>query len=196
MRSKMSTNLTILALLLALVPAIGHTADDAAAAAEPSPESEEFPMNEQSLAIIQQFDQDYDQWQTTNTAKKAKRGDKVTVVIRKKSQSMSVTVNGEKRFSTMVGTGMPGHTTPNVSTQAKSLERVHMSRQYHAPLPYAIRIVGGYFIHAATEGALYYMRKKIPHSHGCVRVPAVYARQLYDIVSSAGIQNTKITVTN
>ncbi|MGZ3723826.1 MAG: L,D-transpeptidase, partial [Bdellovibrionales bacterium] len=153
-------------------------------------------MTQESLAIIQQFDQDYDKWAPTNASKTTGHGDEVKVIIHKGSQNMVVSVNGEVRFSTMVTTGMSGHTTPSVTTHAQGIERVHFSKEYHAPLPWAIRITGGYFIHGASDGALPWMRKKIPHSHGCVRVPPVYARQLYDIVQTAGIHNTSITVMN
>jgi lipoprotein-anchoring transpeptidase ErfK/SrfK len=189
MHSKLSTNLTVLALLMALLPAAGLAAEEA---------PEEFPATNESLAIIQQFDQDYDQWQATQVKRAAVshgNGEAVKVVIHKKTQSMNVTVNGKPLFSTMVTTGMAGKTTPSGTWHAGGIERVHMSREYHAPLPWAVRITGGYFIHGATEGALVYMKKKIPHSHGCVRVPPVFARELYDLVLQAGTSNTTIIVT-
>jgi lipoprotein-anchoring transpeptidase ErfK/SrfK len=188
MHSRMSTHLTVLAILASLVSATSFAADE-------TNSDEEFAPTNESLAMIQQFDHDYDQWQTTQVRGQTGTVVQVKVVIHKKSQTMNVVVNGEPRFSTMVTTGMAGKSTPSGTWHAGGIERVHMSKEYHAPLPWAVRITGGYFIHGASEGALVYMKKKIPHSHGCVRVPPVYARQLYDLVAQAGISHTSITVT-
>ncbi len=186
-------SLTAALIACLLFPALGHS-QEVENSVQPA---EEFPMNDESLAIIQQFDHDYDRWMESKVSRppQTDHADEVNVVIHKKSQSMSVTVNGKPEFTTMVTTGMAGKETPSVSTHAKDVERVHMSREYNAPLPWAIRITCGYFIHGATEGAMVYMKRKVPHSHGCVRVPPQYARRLFDIVSTAGVKNTFIVVT-
>jgi lipoprotein-anchoring transpeptidase ErfK/SrfK len=209
MNSRMKTALASLALITTMVPSVGYSEE----AVTPSVVSgEEFPATDESLAVIQQFDADYDSWVaskpkttiTTGTststaktpAKPEGKAESVKVVIHKGSQSMTVSVNGDTDFTTMVTTGMKGDTTPSGTWHPGSVQSVHMSREFHAPLPWAVQITGGYYIHGATEGALVYMRKKIPHSHGCVRVPPVYARKLYDLVREAGLRNTTITVMN
>lgn len=187
MISRMKTALITLTVIAAL-PATGLCAEVY--------DGEEFPATNESLAVIHQFDHDYDKMKVSTASAPAASGDQVKVVIHKASQSMTVSVNGSTDFTTMVSTGMAGKATPSGTFKPHSVEAVHESKEFHAPLPWAVNITGGYYIHGATEGAIAWMEKKIPHSHGCVRVPPVYARKLYDLVREAGLRNTTIVVTN
>jgi hypothetical protein len=66
-----------------------------------------------------------------------------------------------------VSTGRRGFTTPS-GTWAAGPEKARMrySRKYdNAPMPYAVQITGGYFMHGYTSVPRY------PASHGCVRLP-------------------------
>lgn len=45
--------------------------------------------------------------------------------------------------------------------------------KYKAPMPYAIQIKDGYFMHQGTSDGT-------PRSHGCIRVPGLYQKWLYE----------------
>lgn len=50
------------------------------------------------------------------------------------------------------------------------------SRKYDsAPMPYALHITGGYFIHQGVSDGT-------PRSHGCIRMPGLYQKRLYEYI--------------
>lgn len=106
------------------------------------------------------------------------------IEIVKGSQRLIAWQGGRAVLSTHVSTGAPGHVTPSGRFSILSKERMHWSNQYHVYMPYAMRVVGGIFIHelpitrdgrrigSAAIGS--------PASHGCIRVPTGTAARLFN----------------
>lgn len=84
-----------------------------------------------------------------------------------------------------VSTGMRGHATPLGTFNILQKREWHSSNLYsNAPMPYMQRLTwDGIAIHA---GAL----PGYPASHGCIRLPLAFARQLFAITSSG----TSVTI--
>jgi len=73
----------------------------------------------------------------------------ILVQVDKASQRMSVSVDGEHRYSWAVSTGVGG--TPSGSYRPQSLDRNHRSSIYgNAPMPYSIFYSGNFAIHGTT----------------------------------------------
>ncbi|MCX7964805.1 MAG: L,D-transpeptidase [Candidatus Sumerlaea chitinivorans] len=68
--------------------------------------------------------------------------------------------------------GSAEYPTPVGAFQVEWKSRLWWSKQWNAPMPYAVFFYGGAAIH---EGSL------SSHSHGCVRVPASAARYIYNL---------------
>jgi hypothetical protein len=81
-----------------------------------------------------------------------------------------------------VSTGVPGHDTPTGVFPIMEKEKVHHSNRYdNAPMPWMQRLtLWGHALHAGTVRAG-------PASHGCVRLPAEFARQLYSMTRPGDI---------
>lgn len=60
------------------------------------------------------------------------------------------------------------------------------SMKYKAPMPYAIQIKDGYFMHQGTSDGT-------PRSHGCIRVPGLYQKWLYEQLQN---KTSKIIIHN
>ena len=98
--------------------------------------------------------------------------------------------NGILMGVSSVSTGKRGYGTPAGVFTVLEKDRHHHSRTYdNAPMPYANRLTwGGVAMHAAHVPSY-------PASHGCVRLPAQFARHLFDVsrlgmtVVIAGHQN-------
>ena len=111
----------------------------------------------------------------------------VTVFIDRRTQTMSVSVDGTPYATWAVSTARRGYQTPSGSFRPFRLERVWYSKQYDdAPMPNSIFFAGGYAIHGTTETR----RLGLPVSHGCVRLPA-HARKLFELVRSRGLSQTR-----
>ena len=86
-------------------------------------------------------------------------------------------------LDTSVSTGNANHPTPTGSFAIRSKETMHWSTQYSAWMPYAMRVVGGIFIHETPIGAdgqrIGASEIGSPASHGCIRVPSGAAQRLF-----------------
>jgi lipoprotein-anchoring transpeptidase ErfK/SrfK len=113
----------------------------------------------------------------------------VLIQIDKSSQRMSVSVNGQQRYTWSVSTGIYG--TPSGTFRPQSLSRNHYSSLYHhAPMPYSIFYDGNFAIH----GTPHVSRLGGPASRGCVRLHPSNAAMLFELVQREGMGNTRITI--
>jgi lipoprotein-anchoring transpeptidase ErfK/SrfK len=96
------------------------------------------------------------------------------VVIAINSQRLTLYSNGVPVAHSMVATGVPGHPTPTGVFSVIQKERFHRSNLYSdAPMPFMQRITwSGVALH---EGVV----PGHPASHGCIRMPAAFARQMW-----------------
>jgi hypothetical protein len=118
---------------------------------------------------------------------------KVSILVDKNNQQMTVAVDGVERYQWPVSTGNPSHETPNGSFQTFRMEADHFSKEFDdAPMPHSIFFTKvGHAIHGTfSEGSL-----GIPVSHGCVRLSRAHATTLYDLVQKEGVLNTTVTLT-
>jgi hypothetical protein len=77
---------------------------------------------------------------------------------------------------TTVSTGKPGHSTPTGRFDILEKHRQHFSSKYNnAPMPYMQRLTwDGVALHAGQIPGR-------PASHGCVRLPLAFARELFAV---------------
>jgi hypothetical protein len=118
---------------------------------------------------------------------------KVSILVDKDNQQMTVSVDGVARYHWPVSSGNPSHETPNGSFQAFRMEANHFSKEFDdAPMPHSIFFTKvGHAIHGTfSEGSL-----GIPVSHGCVRISRANASTLYALVQKEGVLNTTVTLT-
>jgi lipoprotein-anchoring transpeptidase ErfK/SrfK len=112
----------------------------------------------------------------------------VLIVVSLPSQRAFVFRNGELWGSSRVSTGRSGHETP-VGTFPILQKRVHHRSNLYddAPMPYMQRLTwGGVALHAGRVPGY-------PASHGCIRLPRSFARDLYRIT---GFTGTTVVVTD
>lgn len=108
-------------------------------------------------------------------------------------QRMMVYENGSLRHSWPVSTARRGYVTPTGTYGPTRMHKMWYSRKYHnSPMPYSIFFRGGYAIHGTGD----LKRLGSPASHGCVRLHPDNAKILYQMVSSVGPQNARITITH
>lgn len=116
----------------------------------------------------------------------------IDVLIDKRSQSMSVSIDGIPRFHWAVSTGRAGYATPNGSFGVTRLEEVYYSKKYdNAPMPNAVFFTNsGHAIHGTYE------TKRLGRavSHGCVRLAPQNAATLFRLVEIEGASNVRVTV--
>lgn len=101
--------------------------------------------------------------------------DPLQIYVSKDTQSL-VVYDGDQIVATSnVSTGKPGHTTPSGIFSVIEKARMHHSNLYEsAPMPWMQRITwDGVALHEAKYVPSY------PASHGCVRMPAKFARTLW-----------------
>jgi hypothetical protein len=105
---------------------------------------------------------------------------------------MTVDVDGVRRWTWPVSTGLPGHDTPSGSYTAFRMEADHFSKEWDdAPMPHSIFFTyKGHAIHGSFAS-----RIGSPASHGCVRLAPENAAKLYDLVEAQGLPNTKVVLT-
>ena len=86
-------------------------------------------------------------------------------------------------LDTAISSGSASYPTPTGSFSIRSKETMHWSSQYSAWMPYAMRVVGGIFIHETPIGAdgqrIGAAEIGSPASHGCIRVPSGAAQSLF-----------------
>jgi hypothetical protein len=114
----------------------------------------------------------------------------VMIIIDKSAQKMTVTVNGEDRYTWPVSTGRDGHDTPSGDFQPFRMEKDHFSREWDdAPMPNSIFFSKiGHAIHGTYE----VRNLGRPASHGCVRLSTQNAATLYALVKDEGVFNTRV----
>lgn len=108
---------------------------------------------------------------------------RITAVVDKSSQSMSVYQGGRRLYSWRVSTGRKGYGTPTGTWSVKRMHKEYYSRKYDgAPMPYAMFYNGGFAVHAT------YATKRLgrPASHGCVRLAPGNAAKLFALVRRHG----------
>jgi hypothetical protein len=118
---------------------------------------------------------------------------KVSILVDKDNQQMTVSVDGVERYHWPVSSGNPSHETPNGRFQAFRMEADHFSKEFDdAPMPHSIFFTKiGHAIHGTfSEGSL-----GVPVSHGCVRISRANASTLYALVQKEGVLNTTVTLT-
>ena len=112
----------------------------------------------------------------------------VVIVISKRSQQMHVFKDGALWGSSRVSTGKRGHSTPAGVFPILQKKVFHRSNLYsNAPMPYMQRLTwGGVAMHAGHVPGY-------PASHGCIRLPARFARSLYALTRAS---STLVVVAN
>ena len=106
----------------------------------------------------------------------AATGSPVTMLVSLDEQRGYLYRDGERIAVTTVSTGVPGHDTPTGVFPITQKAKVHYSNKYNnAPMPYMQRLTRwGHALHAGAVRAG-------PASHGCIRLPAEFARQLFSL---------------
>jgi lipoprotein-anchoring transpeptidase ErfK/SrfK len=113
----------------------------------------------------------------------------IVVTVNKATQRMSVSVDGQPRYTWVVSTG--AHGTPSGSFRPQSLSRYHRSSLFNnAPMPYSIFYDGNYAIHGTNQIG----RLGRPASKGCVRLHPSNAAVLFSLVQQEGLGNTRIHI--
>jgi hypothetical protein len=117
----------------------------------------------------------------------------VSIVVDKTTQRMTVSVDGQQRYSWSVSTGTADHSTPVGTFSPSRLARVHFSREWdNAPMPHAIFFTdAGHAIHGSRATT----HLGTPASHGCVRLAPRHASILFDLVMVEGAENTRVEIT-
>jgi L,D-transpeptidase catalytic domain len=117
----------------------------------------------------------------------------ILIRVDKAAQLMTVTVDGEPRYTWQVSTGMADYDTPSGDFQAFRMERDHFSREWDdAPMPYSIFFTReGHAIHGSFD--VKHLGR--PASHGCVRLSKEHAAVLWDLVEAQGLKATHVVLT-
>jgi lipoprotein-anchoring transpeptidase ErfK/SrfK len=157
-------------LLLAFTPvcsAYAEVVGPAAAAVEPAPAAVETATTLSPGEFV---------WQP----ERAPVGE-VEVVVSIPLQRAYVYRGGTLIGVTTVSTGKPGHRTPTGKFDILQKRVKHFSNLYNnAPMPYMQRLTwGGIALHAGQIPGR-------PASHGCVRLPLAFARNLFSVTSMGG----------
>jgi len=101
------------------------------------------------------------------------------IFVSKDAQSLTLYDGSEVVATSKVSTGKPGHTTPSGIFSVIEKQRYHESNIYSAaPMPFMQRLTwSGIALHESNAVPRY------PASHGCVRMPAAFAKQLYKMTA-------------
>ena len=116
----------------------------------------------------------------------------ILITVDKSTQQMTVDVDGVRRWTWPVSTGLPGHDTPSGNYTAFRMEADHYSKEWDdAPMPHSIFFTyKGHAIHGSFAGHI-----GNPASHGCVRLAPDNAAKLYELVEQQGLPSTKVVLT-
>lgn len=100
------------------------------------------------------------------------------VVVSKSQQTLSLYADGDVIATSHVSTGKSGHETPSGIFSILDKRKYHESNIYSAaPMPFMQRLTwSGIALH---EGHV----PNYPASHGCIRLPAKFAKSLYGMTS-------------
>jgi hypothetical protein len=101
------------------------------------------------------------------------------IIVSKETQSLTVYENGKPVATSNVSTGKAGHTTPAGIFSILEKQKFHRSNLYDdAPMPFMQRITwSGVALHESNHVPRY------PASHGCVRMPRAFAKELYGMTA-------------
>lgn len=105
------------------------------------------------------------------------RGDgPVTLLVNLSAQRAYLYRDGQRIAVTTVSTGKPGNDTPTGVFPIMGKAKMHHSNRYNnAPMPWMQRLTQwGHALHAGNV-------RPFPASHGCVRLPAEFAKQLFSL---------------
>ena len=104
----------------------------------------------------------------------------VQILVSLPTQTMTVYKGGVEIATSRVSSGKPGHTTPSGVFSILQKKRMHYSNLYdNAPMPYMQRLTwSGVALHAGRV-------PNYPASHGCIRMPQAFARQLFGVTTRA-----------
>jgi lipoprotein-anchoring transpeptidase ErfK/SrfK len=106
-------------------------------------------------------------------------------------QTMSVSVNGEPRYSWPISSGVAQFPTPTGTFRAQWSSKMWYSRKYDmAPMPNAVFINGGVAVHGTYHTAALGRAA----SHGCIRLSTANARTFYNLVQRHGLARTLVSV--
>ena len=99
----------------------------------------------------------------------------VIVIVSVTTQRAIVYRNGVPIGVSTISTGKKGHETPTGVFTILQKKVEHVSNLYDAPMPYMQRLTwGGIALHAGDLPGY-------PASHGCIRLPAGFAKRLYSV---------------
>jgi L,D-transpeptidase-like protein len=117
---------------------------------------------------------------------------KMLITIDQSTQQMTVSVDGEVRYTWPVSTGRAGYGTPNGTFRPNRMEVSHFSQVFdNAPMPHSIFFTqAGHAIH----GSLEVRHLGSAASHGCVRLSPANATTLYALVKAEGMANTTVAI--
>lgn len=115
----------------------------------------------------------------------------ILISVDKTTQRMTVTVDGQLRYTWPVSTGKPGYETPNGTFWALSKDKDHRSKEWdNAPMPYSIFFtMNGNAVHGTNARSL---GRAV--SHGCVRLSVKNAATLWDLVSKEALYSTVVQI--
>jgi hypothetical protein len=116
----------------------------------------------------------------------------ILINIDKSSQRMSVSVDGQHRYSWPVSTGRAGYNTPSGTFKPNRMDADHQSQEWdNAPMPHSIFFdLRGHAIHGFFD----VKHLGLPVSHGCVRLAPANAATLFALVKSEGMAETKVVI--
>jgi lipoprotein-anchoring transpeptidase ErfK/SrfK len=117
----------------------------------------------------------------------------IVIRVDKSAQEMTVTRDGEVVDRWRVSTGRRGYATPSGSFKPFRMEVDHHSDEWDdAPMPHSIFFtMQGHAIHGTYEAK--HLGAAV--SHGCVRISAAHATELFAMVKAEGMANTRVIVT-
>jgi lipoprotein-anchoring transpeptidase ErfK/SrfK len=120
-------------------------------------------------------------------------GAAVLITIDKSAQRMTVEVDGTRRWTWPVSTGVRNYETPSGSYKAFRMEKDHFSKEWdEAPMPHSIFFtMKGHAIHGSYQTRRLGRRA----SHGCVRLSPANAAKLYALVEQQGVTSATVVVT-
>jgi lipoprotein-anchoring transpeptidase ErfK/SrfK len=122
----------------------------------------------------------------------ASQAAQIVITISKKTQKMTVSVDGANEYVWPVSTGARGYETPSGEYRPFRMEKDHFSEEWDdAPMPHSIFFTEqGHAIH----GSFYVKSLGRAASHGCVRLAPDNAAKLFALVQKAGMKNTKVVI--
>jgi L,D-transpeptidase catalytic domain len=116
----------------------------------------------------------------------------ILVSVDKKTQRMTVSVDGTTRYVWPVSTGRAGYDTPNGTYTPFRMEAEHFSREWDdAPMPHSIFFTK---IGHAIHGSLDSRHLGSAASHGCVRLSTAKATMLFALVKAEGMKETTVVI--